>query len=136
MNVKQKDVIRAYKSILTIYDRVIDGYISLPLFRLKKALDAQYQFQQEQERKLAERYASGINKDRTMRFKDDDAKQEFFSCRFRIRHFICTVEYGTRPACRPAAGTGQVVVPAKINPFYTFEYSPNSVTRDLGRIVL
>lgn len=93
MLTKQKNVIKAYNALLKIYDRVIDGYISLPLFRLKKALTAQYQFQQAQEQKLTMKYGEGINKDRTVRFKSEADKDEFFQALGEMAEMDVEVEW-------------------------------------------
>ena len=77
MKITQKQAIDAYKAVRKLEYQDMPGEKAMAMFRLRKALEPQYQFQDEQERKELESLGADISQTGDINFKDDESKQKY-----------------------------------------------------------
>ena len=74
MKITQKQAIEAYKTVRKLEHQDMPGDKAMVMFRMRKALEPQYQFQDEQERKALETLEANIRQDGGIEFKDIESK--------------------------------------------------------------
>lgn len=75
---KQSKIIAAYKALQTFSDAKLPTIIAYKLYKLKKALEPQYEFQGEQEQVIVEDTGAQVKPDGTVTFKDKQTQADFF----------------------------------------------------------
>ena len=74
---KQSKVIRAYKSITTLYEQKLPLTISHKLWMLRQKLTPTWEFQNEKEQEVIRKYNPTIGEDGSVSFKDNDEAIKF-----------------------------------------------------------
>ena len=77
MKLTQKQAIDAYKAVRKLEYQDMPGEKAIVMFRLRKALEPQYQFQDEQERKALDAIGAEVNEFGGIEFKDPESKKEY-----------------------------------------------------------
>lgn len=77
MKIKQQQAIEAYMAVRKLEYQDMPGEKAMVMFKLRKALEPQYQFQDEQERKIIESLGATIGADGFVAFKSDDDKAAY-----------------------------------------------------------
>ena len=71
---KQKDYINAYKVIQKYQDKELSLDVSYGLFKVKKLLQPQWDFQLERESAIFTKYSPEQNEEGNLKFKDEESK--------------------------------------------------------------
>lgn len=76
MKFTQKKLINAYRTLLRLSEQQLPLPMAYALYKVKKALEPQWQFQLEQEQKMVTE-CKGVVSNGTVTFPDDDARLEY-----------------------------------------------------------
>ena len=77
MNITQKQAIDAYKAVRKLEYQDMPGECAVVLFKLRRALEPQYEFQDEQEHKFVNTLDCSISGNGEIVFKDDESRNKY-----------------------------------------------------------
>ena len=77
MIITQKQAIEAYKAIRKIEKQDMPGGLAMLVFTTRKALEPQFQFQDEQEHKIVEQLGCRINDNGIIEFQNVEDQQKY-----------------------------------------------------------
>lgn len=77
MKIKQKQAIDAYKVLVKLEQQDMPGKFAMHCFKMKKKLEPQFQFQDEQEHRLIKQLGCTLKDSGEIEFPDDAAKEKY-----------------------------------------------------------
>lgn len=77
MTITQGQAINAFRVLCKLENQDMDGQYALAVFKAKKALEPQCQFQDMEERKYVKSLGCSVSDDGQIEFKDDVSKAEY-----------------------------------------------------------
>ena len=92
MKTTQGKIVNAYRVLLRLSEQQLPLPVAYALYKAKKALDPQWQFQLEQEQKLIRDCGAELHPDGTVTFPDDAARESYVAAALELNEMETEIE--------------------------------------------